>query len=270
MLIGISGKMGSGKDTVGKIIQYLQYRDTFNVEIPTSEKNFDVFRHSLAHKDQLWKIKKFADAIKDMTCIILGCTRDQLEDREFKEKELGEDWARYYATMRGFTTKTEISKSMIKDYSEAEDDLGPMYLIEKEVLTPRKILQLLGTEAGRNIIHPNIWVNASLHKYYASETVRPISEENKAKYPVGMAPDNQISMEYPKWVFTDTRFPNEAKAIKEKGGILIRVNRNTKNLENLHPSETALDNYQDWDYVIDNNGTIEELISKVQTVLDEI
>jgi len=32
-------------------------------------------------------------------------------------------------------------------------------------------------------------------------------------------------------------------------------------------SETALDNYDKFDYVIDNNGTIEELIIKIKDVL---
>ena len=33
-----------------------------------------------------------------------------------------------------------------------------------------------------------------------------------------------------------------------------------------HPSETALDNHP-FDYTIDNNGTIEELIEKVREIL---
>ena len=31
--------------------------------------------------------------------------------------------------------------------------------------------------------------------------------------------------EYPNWIITDCRFPNEAKAIKDRDGISIRVNR---------------------------------------------
>ena len=30
---------------------------------------------------------------------------------------------------------------------------------------------------------------------------------------------------YPNWIITDVRFPNEADAIKGRGGIIIRVNR---------------------------------------------
>jgi hypothetical protein len=80
------------------------------------------------------------------------------------------------------------------------------------------------------------------------------------------------------WIITDLRFENEFKAVKDRGGINIRVNRN-KNIntrdhsrsylshQNIeHPSETALD-YATFDYTIDNNGTIEELIVKVKEIL---
>ena len=50
---------------------------------------------------------------------------------------------------------------------------------------------------------------------------------------------------------------NEAEAIKEKNGLLIRINR--KGYENTgdHASETALDSYTEFDYVIENDSTIE-------------
>lgn len=80
----------------------------------------------------------------------------------------------------------------------------------------------------------------------------------------------------PNWIITDVRFPNEAQAIKDRGGILIRVNRPVSAIGanklkhksiTQHPSETALDDYQDWNYIIDNNGTIEDLIEKVEVIL---
>ena len=160
-------------------------------------------------------------------------------------------------------------------------------------LTPRKLLQLLGTESGREIIHPNIWVNALFADYKLDNgvVVEPISEENKAKYPVGFAPDKQQyfrDSQFPNWIITDCRFPNEAQAIKDRGGIVIRVNRGKQcgscestftkgsecpncrsgnwvhgNIDSTHPSETALDDYE-FDHVIDNNGSIGELVEKVK------
>ena len=38
-------------------------------------------------------------------------------------------------------------------------------------------------------------------------------------------------------------------------------------LSEQHESETALDNYNDWEYIIENNDTIEDLIEKVKEIL---
>ena len=90
-LIGISGKMGSGKDTVGKILQYLSTSEgsnKFTLELLLNRQ----FKFSCTTGNSDYQIKKFADEIKDTVCRWIGCTREQLEDREFKEKELGEEW----------------------------------------------------------------------------------------------------------------------------------------------------------------------------------
>jgi len=234
-LIGISGKMGSGKDTVGKMLQYLSSR--------TLERKSD------------YQIKKFADKLKDMVCLLIGCTREQLEDREFKEKELGEEW-------------NKLDKIALLAYNK-DNPLCHEKGYLHNTMTVRKLLQLLGTEAGREIIHPNIWVNALFADYksgYVEQGVGWVETED----------------DYPNWIITDVRFPNEAKAIKDRGGIVIRINRlseeqkiasikaraNRPNdaielaLKEKHPSETALDDYE-FDHVIDNNGSIEELLEKV-------
>ena len=85
-----------------------------------------------------------------------------------------------------------------------------------------------------------------------------------------------IHRSFPNWIITDVRFPNEAKAIKDKGGIVIRVNRTyyTEDKKYIigydpfetHPSETALDDYDGFDYVIENDGTVQDLIDKVKSL----
>ena len=99
-LIGISGKIGSGKDTMGSILQWIvtsktgfgngTYSNKECVEWLNGKYPGDTSIQSISE----YQIKKFADKLKDMVCILLGCTREQLEDREFKEKDLGEEWWR--------------------------------------------------------------------------------------------------------------------------------------------------------------------------------
>lgn len=60
-------------------------------------------------------------------------------------------------------------------------------------------------------------------------------------------------------VASDMRFPNEVAAIKMLGGRLWRVVRPDLGLSGDHESETALDNFQDWDSVLVNKGSIHDL-----------
>ena len=156
-LIGVSGKISSGKDLTGDIIRYLT--SPLNIE----RTSFDDFVKHFGKRrgyESPFKIKKFADKLKDIVCLMLGCTRDQLEDRDFKEKELGEEWWYWY---------DEVINKISCAYSETtyQRESHQFTLIK---LTPRRILQLLGTEAGREIIHPLIWINALMSEY------KPISD----------------------------------------------------------------------------------------------
>ena len=75
-------------------------------------------------------------------------------------------------------------------------------------------------------------------------------------------------------VVTDVRIPDEATAIKRAGGILVKINRPYYDpvLDDPyipvpeHPSEHALDDWDDWDLVIDNDGTLEELRQKCKAL----
>jgi ABC-type oligopeptide transport system ATPase subunit len=272
MLIGISGKIGSGKDTVGKIIQYLL--------IPNKGEyiGFETFNEEALQRASNTYIKKFADTLKDTVCLWTGCTREQLEDAKFKDTEIGEDWIRYaYAIGHGNRNGETVMWSMTCTEEEYEEQKRINWQTAyKQPLTYRMLLQLLGTECMRNTIHINGWVNALFSGY------KPIMVYK------GSTPENIKEVEsYSNWIITDMRFPNELQAIKDREGISIRVNRPlsydnsalsyAENLANkqqefnnkqgaFHLSETALDNAE-FDYTIDNTGTIEELIEKVKEIV---
>lgn len=210
MVVGISGKIGSGKDTVGSILQ--DYSDD-NAED--------------------YQIKKFATKLKEIAALLIGCDVSDFEDREFKEKPLGIDWiVHWYKDNKGKKSLTKTALEAVNHPDAATTG--------QDMLTPRRLLQLLGTEAGRNIIHPNIWVNALFADYDLDSN----------------------------WIITDVRFPNEAQVIKDKGGILIRVERPgiESHCGGQHLSETSLDAYDKFDYVIENDGTIQDLIDKVMAL----
>jgi hypothetical protein len=70
----------------------------------------------------------------------------------------------------------------------------------------------------------------------------------------------------PNWIITDCRFPNEAQAVKDKGGLVIRIDRPGIKPINDHPSEIALDNWK-FDYKIANVSDIYALKETVEVIL---
>ena len=59
-------------------------------------------------------------------------------------------------------------------------------------------------------------------------------------------------------IITDVRFPNEAELVRELDGVLIRVERDT-GLDDTHDSETALDDYDHFDFRFKNDGSLDDL-----------
>lgn len=117
-------------------------------------------------------------------------------------------------------------------------------------LTPRWVLQNIGTDVMRNHFHDKIWI-ASLER--------------------------KINNSSDKIVITDCRFPNEIEAIRNLGGVIVRVKRNDpdwvtsgENLSersDIHPSEYSWLEC-DMDYTIENDGTLEELPKKVTNMIE--
>ena len=67
---------------------------------------------------------------------------------------------------------------------------------------------------------------------------------------------------------TDVRFPNEAEAIKQAGGLMVRIDRSDVPVLN-HPSESALDSWDDWDLVINNEGSLDDFRQEVRAALSD-
>lgn len=199
MIISISGKANSGKDLVGKIIQYL------NSPVDKEENwKFDI---NDDYNGVNWEIKKFTDKLKDIVCILLDCSREDLENEEFKNKDLGEDWWCYKVH------DDSVFRSVTKEHYNSTHKQKS---IEKR--TPKNILQLLGTEAGKEIIHPNIWVNSLMRNYTYTKKLPLIPSIGKNLEPLA----ERI---YLNWIITDLRFPNEYKAVQKRNGLHIHLER---------------------------------------------
>jgi len=103
----------------------------------------------------------------------------------------------------------------------------------------RALLQRLGTEGGRRHLGENVWVDTLLRTPSAGRIV-----------------------------VSDVRFPNEADAIRERGGIVVRLTRPGVSALNDHPSEHALDDYE-FDYRVVNES-VENLEREAVRILGEL
>tara|TARA_B100001996_G_scaffold377242_1_gene359574 strand:+ start:422 stop:1036 length:615 start_codon:yes stop_codon:yes gene_type:complete len=119
-------------------------------------------------------------------------------------------------------------------------------------VSPRSILQQFGTEVMRGQMYDGIWVDSCIGRYKGENTV-----------------------------ISDTRFPNEIKRIKECGGVILLVKRFkdpdwfTSYVEgNIEPKGIHSSEYMwaksEFDYIIENNGSLEELNEKVDSFIHRL
>jgi hypothetical protein len=156
----------------------------------------------------------------------------------------------------------ELLEGRTKQAREWREQVDPWWAerLNMPDLTPRLVLQLWGTEVCRRSFHDDIWI-ASLEARLRN------SKDNI--------------------VISDCRFPNEIRAIKNAGGSVIWVQRgelpswhimaakandgDTFAAEKLkalgvHASETAWVG-TNFDYIVDNNGTVDDLYKRIATIV---
>ena len=175
--------------------------------------------------------ESFANTLKDAVSAVFGWDRTMLEGRTKAAREWREQVDPWWAERLSMPT-----------------------------LTPRWVLQYWGTEVCRKGFHDDIWI-ASL--------------ENKLRN----SQDNVV--------ISDCRFPNEIASIKNAGGKILWVKRGELpewydvaveankghnwaiqdlKIQKIHASETAWIGTE-FDFVIDNNGTIDQLYSKISSAI---
>lgn len=106
--------------------------------------------------------------------------------------------------------------------------------------SPRQMLQTLGTEWGRELVHEELWIRLA-----------------------------DIKLDYSsRMIISDVRFDNEANWIR-RNGLIFRVIRPDVELVNPHKSEAGI-TYRDCDITVENTGDLKELKRKVEFILDSV
>jgi hypothetical protein len=197
-------------------------------------------------------------------CGFIGSGKDTIADYLVNFHEFRRD--SFAGTLKDavaavFNWDRELLEGRTKEAREWREQVDPWWAerLNMPNLTPRLVLQLWGTEVCRKSFHDDIWI---------------ASVENKLRN----SKDNIV--------ISDCRFPNEIKSIKAAGGQVVWVKRgplptwyhlaktanegvanSQKMLKDLgiHASETAWVGTE-FDAVIDNNGSIEDLYKQVRNL----
>ena len=190
----------------------------------------------ILNKEQGWEKDSYAGILKDIASILFGWDRKMLAGETPLDRDKREASDLYWSKKLGYD------------------------------VTPRNMLQRLGTEVFRQHLHPNIWVDA---------LERKIKDHDK------------------NIIITDCRFKNEIDMLRANGGKVVRVVReplpqwfdkvaelnqkgyNAAGIMNLvpevkdvHLSEWDWIGYDNPDFILYNNGSFEDLYSQVDKMLD--
>lgn len=228
-IVGIKGFKGSGKDTVASMISYILHDGIMKA-------NYDTWllyhKNDFIENDEI--IIHFADKLKDDISEFCGIDRKLLDRQDVKEEN-------YYNFKTGIvSTNIKDADVVINDIDEFDyDNLSSLLFLYNNIsIKIRVLLQYYGT----NIIRNHFWREAFI------------------RYTINKAFDIRNSKG--QCIIADARFDNECEAIKQCGGMIIRIDRKSNNdNHDSHESEQITINKDD--YVIDNTGTLVGLFYKV-------
>lgn len=261
-ILGVAGQAGSGKDTVAD--KLCTDRGFTKVALADPIKRFGkrVFGFT---DQQLWGPSAYRNAVDP-----------RFESPEVwanVERQLYEYALDYVLELMPSVTE-ERAQTAVQDLTRWFHWLHATYT---KNLSPRIMLQALGTEWGRESVDPDIWVNAMI------STARALLHEegSSAKYVYspedGLTSVSMFRMAYTPAVgvvVSDIRFKNEFDAIHAAGGSVVRVIRpdtdeeaGTVGIAN-HASEAQEFTLADFDFILMNDSSLTVLHSNMEQYLE--
>jgi len=182
----------------------------------------------------------FARSLKGMCMELFSLSAEDVSTEAGKSSKLPKS-VEYTAHLDSL-----VFSRVFGDLRQCGVDLSDMYVesdvsrIGRVLSTPREILQFIGTDVIRS--------------YYPDYHLRTLLART--------SPDVNTAV-------CDVRFPNEVRAVREAGGILVNVTRPTQTLAAStasHKSEVALDGFE-WDYVVNNDADFSNLYKQLDSLM---
>jgi len=196
----------------------------------------------LSKKEINTSIQKFATPIRLNVEAQTGISVSVTETVEGKNLPLPQFLLEFkeYIQLCSLCTKEEIGEAALADESG--------FCTSNFKMSVGRYLQILGSCVKKTTNNPNYWIDTLFSGFTQGEVV----------------------------IISDVRFPNEQKAIKNRNGITILVNSSRMVSDTCmagrdaeHETETALKDIPA-DYVIENDGTIDELKKKLSSLIDKL
>lgn len=139
---------------------------------------------------------------------------------------------RFHCTKYSFATpiKEAVKVMFSLNDEHVNGDLKEVVLPDLGV-SPRFLMQTLGTEWGRNTVNSKVWLLAAKRKLENTQ--------------------NQAGI-----VISDVRFENEATFIRENGGVLIHIIRDEREQVLSHVSDQGIGFKNGYDIKVNNNKSL--------------
>lgn len=254
-IIGVSGQAGSGKDTVAEHLIRSHGFTRVALADPIKRFGYHVFLFS---EQQLWGSSSYRNAF----------------DRRYEKQEAWDEaqgrleaWGRQYCSnVLGTDDPDELNKAykaLVRWFFWLQAN--------HRKLSPRIMLQTLGTEWGREAISNDIWINALLT---TAKTL--LHEDGGTKlwdYDPLIGPNLTTKHTIKGVVVSDIRFQNEFDAIHREGGNVIRIIRPDTDADAAdigiagHASEAQEFPLDTFDFLIQNDKALCELYDNVDTFM---
>lgn len=257
-LISLNSAINSGKDTTAKIIQIItSNKDDSDSDI-LQKYNERILKESISDDNTLnydeslrnFKIKKFADKVTEIYKTITGVNyHSNTLPRVEKEKHR--------------PTYRDMANMLKQIFGEDVWVSGLFNDYDSKAYTPKT--------------HSGEWnCDYECYMHSSCQTCKKPYHGFKRQHICKNCVERDAPY-YPNWIISDLRFLNEYQAIKARKGICVRIERNVLNEidrgnyallgVSSHYSETELNDIT-FDYTINNNGTILDLIIEVRKMLN--
>ena len=283
MIIGLTGKAGSGKDSIAEMIAPTHlvemdgtFKDVRGLLAPKKKNGTKHHEPLRIHSTQI----ALADPLKEYCMRIYDFSVEQLWGPSEKRNAPDMRYKRVndkhlLVQTKGFLVFVcercgRVVEGKIGTTKEGTAEVTPPDIDEQceTYLTPREALQKLGTEWGR-AMWEDTWIHHGLHR------AKDLLQRSRLKHPEkGSAFVGSWLIESTELVvISDVRFKNEIDAIHAVGGEVWLVQREGAGLKGAagkHTSETEQEGLTDLvDWTIQNDDSLDALYATVSSALSE-